>query len=370
VDFAGSDAPVSAAGLEKFERIGVQVPATAGMIALVYNVPGLKGVQLKLPRSVYLDIFLGKIRHWDDARIAAANPDLHMPHMDIAVIGRLDSSGTTYQFTNHLAAVDPSWSESGPGVGRIVSWPRVAMLARGNEGVAARIEISQGGIGYVEYGLAKRLGLPMASLENKDGQFVAPSPEAAVAALRGSAGLGLEKLAASVLDPVGAEAYPIVTYSWLMLHRSYPAEQGRAMRAFVDFALGEGQEMSSALGYIALPPTLANLGKAAAANILPGEAAATAPTTSAASDKPATPATTPTSPAAPAPLAASPTLAESYTVSAGDTFKSVAVKLYRDANRWRDIAAANPQIDPRRRLRAGQTLRLPEPVEAGGGRRP
>jgi phosphate transport system substrate-binding protein len=244
------------------------------------------------------------------------------------------------------------------------------MLARGNEGVAARIEISQGGIGYVEYGLAKRLGLPMASLENKDGQFVAPSPDAAVAALRGSAGLGLEKLAASVLDPVGAEAYPIVTYSWLMLHRSYPAEQGRAMRAFVDFALGEGQEMSSALGYIALPPTLANLGKAAAANILPGEAAATAPTTSAASDKPATPATTPTSPAAPAPLAASPTLAESYTVSAGDTFKSVAVKLYRDANRWRDIAAANPQIDPRRRLRAGQTLRLPEPVEAGGGRRP
>jgi len=365
VDFAGSDIPIPATGAERFGRIGAQLPATAGMIVLAYNLPGMTGA-LKLPRSVYSDIFLGKIRRWDDQRITAANPDLHLPATNIAVIGRLDSSGTTYAFTSHLAAVNPEWTESGPGVGKIVSWPNVAMLARGNEGVASRIKISDGAIGYVEYGFAQRLGLPMAALENKEDKFVAPTSEAGAASIRASAQLGLDSLAASVVDPSGADAYPIVTYSWLMLLRTYPADQGHAMRSFIDFALGEGQKIAPDLGYIPLPPAVADLGKAVVSQILPDEVgAAGASTAKMDSDiTAAAPETTPQSPAAPTPSAPPPARVESYTVAHGDTLKSIAVKLYRDVRWWRDIAAANPKLDPHHRLRAGQILKLPKPVEA------
>jgi phosphate transport system substrate-binding protein len=366
VDFAGSDVPMPASGAERFERIGAQLPATAGMIVLAYNLPGVTG-PLKLSRGVYTDIFLGKIRRWDDPRIVAANPELRLPATNIAVVGRLDSSGTTYAFTSHLAAVNPSWSdEGGPGVGKIVSWPNVAMLARGNEGVASRIKISEGAIGYVEYGFARRLGLPVASLENKEGKFVSPTPDAGAAAIGASAHLGLENLAASVVDPSGAEAYPIVTYSWLMLLRTYSAEQGRALRSFIDFGLGEGQRISADMGYIPLPAAVADLGKAVVAQIIPGEVAAAAPSAVATgSEKPTTAASdaAPQSPPTPAPPIPAPDRIETYTVVAGDTFKSIAIKLYRDAHKWREIAKANPKLDPRRRLRPGQVLKLPEPVE-------
>ncbi|MGD9658432.1 MAG: phosphate ABC transporter substrate-binding protein PstS [Methylocystis sp.] len=382
VDFAGSDVPVSAAGAGRFERIGAQFPSTAGMIVLAYNLPGITGA-LRLPRSVYTDIFLGKIRRWDDPRIAAANPEVQLPATNIAVIGRLDSSGTTFAFTSHLAAANPAWSENGPGVGKIVSWPNVAMLARGNEGVASRIKISEGAIGYVEYGFARRLGLPMAALENKDGKFIAPTPEAGVAAISGTAQFSIDSLATSVVDPTDPAAYPIVTYSWLMILRTYPEDQGRAMRAFLNFVLGEGQSMSSDIGYIPLPAAVADLGKAVVASTLAEEVGAAAPSSTDTKSSEATtaapsattkdlrettrkPETAEASPAESAPQAPSSTRSETYTVARGDTFKSIAVKLYRDSARWRDIVAANPKLNPRRRLRAGQILKLPEPVEATG----
>jgi phosphate transport system substrate-binding protein len=367
VDFAGSDVPVPATGAGRFEHIGAQLPATAGMIVLAYNLPGVTG-GLELPRSVYTDIFLGKIRRWDDPRIAAANPGLEMPAMNIAVIGRLDSSGTTFAFTSHLAAANPSWTEDGPGVGKIVSWPRVAMLARGNEGVASRVKISVGAIGYMEYGFARGLGLPMASLENREGKIVAPSPEAGAAAISATGRDGLDSLASSVIDPSGAQAYPIVTYSWLMLLRDYPAEQSRALRSFLDFALGEGQNLSADLGYIPLPPAVADLSKAVVARMLQSEARGPASSAAQAGGDKSTAGSEAAAPppAAPAPSTPPATRGDTYTVAAGDTFKSIALKLYGDARRWRDIAAANPKLDPRKRLRAGDMLKLPQPVEAAG----
>jgi phosphate transport system substrate-binding protein len=373
IDFAGSDEPVPKSGAARFEQIGAQLPGTAGMIVLAYNLPSVTG-ELRLPRSVYTDIFLGKIRRWDDPRIAAANPGVQMPATTIAVVGRLDSSGTTFAFTSHLAAANPSWSENGgPGVGKIVSWPNVAMLARGNEGVAARIKISEGAIGYVEYGFARRLGLPMATLENKEGKFIAPTPEAAALAIDASEQTSLASLATSVVDPTDAGAYPIVSYSWLIVHREYPADQRRAMRAFLNFALGDGQKMSSEVGYIPLPLAVADLGKAVVARILAEEGGAAAPSAatkepeeSTAAPEAAEPPRAETPRAEPAPLARSPMREETYTVAAGDTFKSIAVKLYRDSARWRDIVAANPSLNPKRRLRAGQILKLPDPVQATG----
>jgi phosphate transport system substrate-binding protein len=266
VDFGASDAPLSAADASTVDQGVVQVPSTAGMIVLAYNLPGMEG-QLKLPQDVYVDIFLGKIRTWDDPRILEANTDLDLPATNIAVIGRQDASGTTYALTSHLEAVSASWREEGPGVGKLVQWPNMAMLARGNEGVASRIKISDGSIGYVEYGFAKRLGLSVAALENKDGQYVIPNDDSGKAALAASAGHGLDGLSASMTNPPGPHTYPIVTYSWLLLHERYPAAQAHALTSFVSWALDDGQRYAADLGYLALPPAVADLGKDALSRV-------------------------------------------------------------------------------------------------------
>jgi phosphate transport system substrate-binding protein len=266
VDFGASDVPLSSDRAAKIDGGVVQIPSTAGMVVLAYNLPGMTGA-LKLPQDVYVDIFAGRIHDWNDPRIRAANPGLQLPAKSIAVVVRQDASGTTYAFTSHLGAASKKWSDEGHGIGTMVVWPQGAMIARGNEGVASRIKISDGSIGYVEYGFARRLGLKVAVLENKEGRFVTPSPEAGAAAITGAAGGGLEGLGPSIVNPAGAEAYPIVTYSWLLLHPHYPSEQTQALKSFISFALGEGQKDAVELGYIALPPSVAELAKSAVAQI-------------------------------------------------------------------------------------------------------
>jgi len=263
VDFAGSDNRLSPANEKKIDGGVVQAPSTAGMIVLAYNLPGVNG-KLQLPQSVYADIFLGKIRTWDDPRIREANQGLDLPALTIAIVTRQDSSGTTYAFTQHLAAVSKAWSE-GPGVGKVIQWPNVAMLARGNEGMASKIKIAEGSIGYVEYGFALRLGLQMAVLENKAGQFITPTPESGAAALTPSVDAGLETLEASTINPAGPDAYPIVTYSWFLLYPSYPAEKARALVSFLTFAYEEGQNSARYLGYIPLPEPVVEQARAALA---------------------------------------------------------------------------------------------------------
>ncbi|WP_442753785.1 phosphate ABC transporter substrate-binding protein PstS [Methylocystis sp. JAN1] len=272
LDFAASDVAAPATGDERAATLGAQFPVTAGMIAIAYNLPGA-GPRLKLPRSVYADIFLGKIRRWDDPRIAAANPGAHLPRQDIAVAARLDSSGTTFAFTSHLAAISPSWAEGGAGVGKKPNWPDFVTLAKGNEGVAAQIKRQEGAIGYVEYGYAKRIGLAVATVENRDGAYVSPSPEAGAAAINHSTYLGLQDLKASILDPSGAGAYPIVSYSWLILRWDYPGDKLRLVNAFVDYILGEGQRIALDMGYVPLPAPVAYRGKAVVARIFPSEGA-------------------------------------------------------------------------------------------------
>src|SRR5271169_1651997 len=168
VDFAVSDEILSASESSQLHEPALMLPITAGMIALSYNIPGVNA-EIKLPRDVYVDIFAGAIRKWDDPRIAATNPGLTFPHRDIAIVSRQDSSGTTAAFTKHLAAIGPGWRDRGMGVGKLIDWPKGTMLAPGNEGVAGRLKISEGSIGYVEFWCAQRLGLRMAALQNKAG---------------------------------------------------------------------------------------------------------------------------------------------------------------------------------------------------------
>ena len=137
------------------------------------------------------------------------------------------------------------------------------MLARGNEGIASKIKISQGAIGYLEYGFALRLGLQMAMLENKAGQFVAPTPLSGAAALKPTMDVSLDDLDASTTNPPGLKAYPIVTYSWIVLYPSYPAEKARALVSFLNFAYDEGQSYAPYFGYLMLPEPVIEQARAA-----------------------------------------------------------------------------------------------------------
>ncbi len=267
VDFAGSDAAISDEQAAQITR-GVQlVPATAGMVVLAYNLKGLEG-PLKLKREAYVDLFAGRITKWNDPRIKETNPTLSLPNQTITIVARQDSSGTTYALTNHLSAISPEWRDRGPGIGKVIDWPGGAMLARGNEGVASRLKISEGSIGYVEYGFAKRLGLPMAWLENKRGQFVEPNDQSGELALGANSKLLPTGLRSFMPDPDGEHAYPIVTFSWLLLYRHYPApEHASALKTFVAWGLSQGQAHARELGYIPLPALIAEQARGELDNI-------------------------------------------------------------------------------------------------------
>jgi phosphate transport system substrate-binding protein len=263
VDFGASDGAMTDDQMASAKQGAVLVPVTAGLIVLAYNLPGLNG-PLRLNRSTYAALLMGKIPRWNDARIQATNPGLNLPDREVVVVARQDSSGTTFALTNHLSAVSPQWRDRGPGVGKVVVWPETAMIVRGNEGVASRIKLSVGSIGYIEYSFARYLGLPTAHLENKEGRFVAPSDAVGETTLAANLGRIPANLRVFIPDPDGVESYPIITFSWILLkERNADPGKASALRRFVNWGLSEGQGLSSELGYIRLPANVAELGKAA-----------------------------------------------------------------------------------------------------------
>ena len=234
------------------------MPVMAGSIVLAYNLDGLSK-PLKLTRAVYADIFLGKITSWDDPRIQEINPGVKLPRQDIALVVRQDGSGTTYAFTNHLSSISTEWRERGPGVGRIIAWPRPTMAVPGNEGVAGRIKLSKGALGYVEYGIAQRGNLAMAWLENKAGEFVQPHGGSGLASL-----LNIrmpENLRVFEPDPEGEDSYPIVTYSWVLLYKTYDnPDKAAAVKEYVGWCLTDGQAFNESLGFVRIPPQVVSRG--------------------------------------------------------------------------------------------------------------
>ncbi|MGO9569292.1 MAG: phosphate ABC transporter substrate-binding protein PstS [Desulfomonilaceae bacterium] len=259
VDFGASDAALNDEQIAKIEGGVKLIPVTAGIIVLAYNLKELNG-SLRLPRDVYVAIFSGAITFWNDPRIKQANPGLNLPSKGILLVARQDSSGTTFAFTNHLSAVNKEWRDRGPGVGKVVQWPANAMTAHGNEGVAGRIKISEGAIGYVEYGFATRAGLPMAWLENKAGKFVEPVLANGEATLANTQAEIPQNLRMFFPDPPGPDSYPLVTYSWLLLYGKYSDPQkGAAVKDFVKWGIDEGQRYAEPLGYCRVPSEVVGL---------------------------------------------------------------------------------------------------------------
>ena len=273
VEFGASDAAMSDKEIKEAEEKNphrgrvLLLPMTAGSIAVCYNVPGAPR-NLKLSRQVYVDIFLGKITDWNDSAIVALNPEAELPDMPIIVVRRSESSGTTFAFTNHLSEVSKEWTEKVGKPAKSVTWP-VGIGGKGNAGVAAWIDQLPGAIGYLEYGYAYLLKLPMAELQNKSGNFVAPSLEAGQAALEGVE--IPENLRVWIPDPPGPKAYPIVTYTWVLCYTNYEdkPERAAAIKEVLNFGLTEGQQWSEELGYIPLPPAIAERARKAVQQINP-----------------------------------------------------------------------------------------------------
>ena len=266
VDFAASDAAMKPEEIAKVQGGVVLLPMTAGEIVIAYNLPGnLKN--LKLPREVYPDIFLGKTTKWNDARIQSANPGLKLPDLPITVVRRADSSGTTFVFTSHLSAISPAW-KSGPGAGTTVNWPSSDkfVAAPKNDGVTATIKQTPGAIGYIEYAYAMGARVTMADLQNKAGTFVPPGGAGGEATLA-SAQLP-ENLIAWVLDPEGEKSYPIATFTWMLFYQQNPDPKKAAiLREVVEYGLTEGQKLSPKMGYIPLPENVVSAVRAAVKKI-------------------------------------------------------------------------------------------------------
>ena len=273
VDFGASDVAMKDEEIKKVptDQGVLLLPLTAGSIVLAYHLPDAPNIPgdvatLKLPRAVYVDILLGKIKFWDDPAIAQANPSTKLPKEEIKVIYRADGSGTTDVFTKHLSTISPEWKTK-VGNGKSVKWP-VGVGAKGNEGVTAQIQQTPGSIGYVEYVYAKESNLKFASLENKAKQFVSASEESAAKTL--ASVILPDDLRAFIFDPEGEDSYPIVTYTWILTHKKYAdAAKAKAIEATIEYALTDGQKIARELGYVPLPANVIAKVAAAADQISP-----------------------------------------------------------------------------------------------------
>ena len=256
VDFGATDAPMKDSAIAAINGNVLHIPTVLGGDVPTYNLPDVKET-LRFTPDLLADIFLGKVTKWSDARIAATNPGVKLPDQDILVVHRSDGSGTTFIWTDYLSKVSPAWEQS-VGRGTSVNWP-VGLGGKGNEGVTATVKQTPGAIGYVELGYAMINKLPAGSVRNKSGEFVAPTLESITAAAAGA----MQQMdpntdfRVSITNPDGDKAYPIASFTWLLLHKQYDdAAKARALVRFVWWAETEGQSRAAALGYAPLPKQL------------------------------------------------------------------------------------------------------------------
>ena len=259
VDFAASDAPMKDEELANATDV-LHVPVAAGGVAIAYNLPEVSGTPLKFDAAVIAGMFLGTITKWNDPALVALNPGVSLPDQEIAIVHRSDGSGTTATFTDYLNKADARWKKDngGPGSGSTVNWP-VGTGANGNNGVGAQIQQIPYSLGYLGSEWSDVSKVQTGLVKNKAGKFVAPTPAAVSAAL--DAGLKAnafdDKLRGSVTDMDGDASYPIAAVTWALVHQHQTdAAKGKALKAFLTYALHEGQSFSEGLNYAPIPASL------------------------------------------------------------------------------------------------------------------
>ena len=251
VDFGASDGALTDEQLKAAPGELLHIPMTAGAVVVTYNLPQM-GKVLRFSPDVVADIFLGKIRKWNDQRIAKDNPGVNLPGDNIIVAHRSDGSGTTNIFTDYLSSVSAEW-QSRVGKGTSVNWP-AGLGGKGNEGVAGLVKQSEGAIGYVELAYAVKNNLPAADIKNKSGNFITPSIESTTAAINGKINSMPADFRVSLVNPDGADAYPIAAVTWILVYKNQPDKvKGEKIVKFLRWAITDGQKYSTDLLYAPLP---------------------------------------------------------------------------------------------------------------------
>jgi phosphate transport system substrate-binding protein len=266
VDFGATDAPMSGTEQSAAQAgqgsVVLHIPMIIGAVAIIYNEPGVKN--LKLAGPTLANIYLGKIKKWNDPAIKALNPGVSLPPDPIQPVERADSSGTSYAFTSYLSQISPAWA-SQVGTGKSPSWP-TGTGATGSSGVAAAVQQTKGSLGYVEYEYAVKGKIPFASLKNAAGKFVAPSAASTEAAAAAATyPTDPAKLTFSLNNSSAPAAYPLVTPTYILIsQKPKNAAKGKAVKAFLEWALQPAQQKEApGLGYVALPAKLVSLDLAA-----------------------------------------------------------------------------------------------------------
>ncbi|MDO4583595.1 MAG: phosphate ABC transporter substrate-binding protein PstS [Planctomycetia bacterium] len=249
IDFAGSDSPLQADELEKDGL--TQFPMLAGGVVVVLNVPGMTDGACRLPADVLADIFLGKITKWNDPRIVAANPDGKLPDLDITVVYRADSSGTSFLFTHYLTQVSPPWAEK-VGAGAAVRFP-VGIGGQKNPGVCNNVAKISGAISYTEYSYALETGLACASLQNAAGKFVAPSVASFTEALKNADWEKAPGFYMILTNAAGENSYPITGITYLLYRKNLDETKKSALWRYLDWCFTGGKFKARELHYVPIP---------------------------------------------------------------------------------------------------------------------
>jgi len=258
VDFGASDSPMNETEKKKAEEKNnsrvLQIPTVLGAVVLTYNLPGINK-NINLASETIADIYLGKIKKWNDERIKKDNPDIIFPDKEIVVCYRTDGSGTTFIYTDFLSKVSPEWKQN-QGTAKDVRFP-VGQGGKGNEGVTGLVKQLEYSIGYIELIYALQNKLNYANVKNKEGEFITPSLESVSKAADNTVDEMTDALTLSVTNAKGKGAYPISSYTYLLvLENQKDLIRGRILKSFIKWALTDGKKFANDLGYAALPQSV------------------------------------------------------------------------------------------------------------------
>ncbi len=267
VDFGATDGPMTDEQLGQAKVPILHLPTVLGAVVPTFNLEGVP--RLRFTPEALAGIFLGRITHWNDPALVRENPDARLPAVAIVPVHRSDGSGTSYVFTDYLSKVSPEWAKS-VGRGTSVNWP-VGLGGKGNEGVSGLVKQTPNAIGYVELIYAVQNKLPYGDVRNRSGAFVEASLESVTAAAAAAAANMPSDFRVSITDAPGAGAYPISSFTWLLVPSRIPDEaKGTAIKQFLDWMLNEGQALAPPLNYAPLPKPVVDLERQSLAQIAVG----------------------------------------------------------------------------------------------------